>query len=185
MSKFSSDPKYKLGYESGGYRYYYMGAVEDYHLMRKLEAEKHIIYANAGATKEVIQIIAKEIISRANLDNYKTARTDIGVLANNLLYRTQNPVDEHCGVRMGAILTFMEYEVDGQIISEDPDVSAQEFLDLKERQAMVDPQLYAFFLSMGIELIPQYKRLADTSMPTDYFAERRKTLAGLTPNTPK
>ena len=181
MSKFKNDPKYKLGYESNGYAYYYLAKVEDYHLLRKLEAERHIIYANAGATKEVIQVIANEIIKRANLDNYKTARTDIGVLANNLLYRTQNPVDEHCGVRMGAILTFVEYEVDGKTISEDPDSASQEYL--KERRAMEDPALYSFFLSMGIELIPQYRQLLDTSMPTDYFNERRKTLAGLTPST--
>lgn len=179
--KHADNPKLTLALESLGYKFYTHNSVEDYHLTRKLEAERHIIYANAGATRELIQAICKEIIERANRDNFRTARTDIAVLANNLLYRTSKPVDEHCAMRMGAIMTFISSDT----VEEDINSSGADWLPIKEELAMKDPNVYSFFLITGIALIPEYRRLADTLQIQDYFRSRREDLAGLTLATPK
>lgn len=179
--KLKGNVKMELAIERHGVRYYVNKNVEDYHLLRKLEAERHLIYATSGATKDLIQAICKEIINRANQDGFRTARTDIAILANNLLYRTQKPVDEHCALRMGAILTYMAFtSEDGSEIEEDPETSGADWLDIKERRAMEDPELYNFFILTGINVIPEYRKLADSSNLTEYFRTRRNELAGLT-----
>ena len=176
MKKLSTNTKLTLALEASGYKFYTHNSVEDYHLTRKLEAERHMIYANAGATRDLIRAICKEIIDRANQDNFRTARTDIAVLANNLLYRTSKPVDEHCAMHMGAIMTIIESET----AEEDVDSSGSEWLTIKEELAMNDPAIYSFFLATGIALIPEYRQLAGTSPIQEYFQSRRQELAALT-----
>lgn len=157
-----------------------------YHTSRYVEVLNQQIYANAGSTKETLQAVMEDIILRCNKQLEKeTFRTDIASLANSILYRLKYPVDQHCAIRMGAILCFMEHDiiVDEKLTtySEDPDKCEIQWLQRKERLALTDPEAYAFFLQMGVANTPQYKEAYDTLNGSDYFLTRDRTIAELMP----
>lgn len=176
------NPAFIEAFSGEGYKLYTPVQATEYHMSRHVEATKQSIYAAAGATVEVIQAHMDAIIERCNLaQDSKTFKTDCAALANALKYRTQYPIDANCAIRMGAILCFMEYEQDGKLISENPDKTEIFWLNKKERMADGDPDLWAFFLSMGIVSVPQWSNHLGILKAETYFSDRRKAIAALLP----
>lgn len=184
LTPFHLQPdKFKLENQFDIYKIYTpINTADGYHTSRYVEAINQQIYSNAGATKETIQTIANEIILRANKQlDIETFRTDVALLAQNLLYRTSYPVDQHCAIRLGCILTFMEYEHEGKMITENPDKVEIFWQQKKETLAMNNPNAYAFFLQLGIANTPTYSSQSDILTDTDYFSKRDQTLNSLNP----
>ncbi len=180
------NPKYKVVFTSKVHNidFYQPVDVSQYHLSRKIAAAAQDIYSQSGATKETLESLMKRLLEGVNKEkNDINFRSDVAVIANNILYRLKYPVDQHCGVRMGAILTFMECE--------NPEEMQDLFTQKKLEMALgnggtikADPELYAFFLNMGILFTPSYADLLDTLADKDYWEQRMKNLQGLTPTSP-
>lgn len=182
MSRFADTSIYKLELEVNGIRIYTMLDAKHYHTSRIVQWHSQNIYATAGADKSIIQSIADEMIKLCNSDKpVSSFRTDIGLLAQNLKYRTQYPVDELCALRIGAILSFMETETE----SEDPDRCLHFWIDKKVKLAQENPDLYTFFLSWGVANQPEYNGAIGTSQDLDYLITRRQILATMIPDSMK
>lgn len=178
--------KYELKLEYDGYRFYIPVKATDYHTHRYVEALNQQIYSNAGATPEVLIEVMNIIISKCNDEkDIKTLRTDIAALANSIVYRTKYPVDQTCALRMGAILTFMEYDHEGKLISEDPDKPDWFWINKKVQLALNNPELYTFFLTWGVANTPKYRELLDTLNDRDYFSKRMEAIMTLLPQSIK
>lgn len=175
----SDNPAYVLQAESNGYKLFIPADMASgYTMERFVEATHQQIYANAGATAEVIKAIAEDALKRVN-GGYSTdtLKTDIGTLMNSLLYRLQYPVDPHCAIRVGAILSFLEYtNADGKTISEDPEKYDHFWTAKKEGIAHDDPALYAFFLNWGANNIPEYRERLNLLTDQDYLSQRSEAL---------
>jgi hypothetical protein len=182
-NRLANDPNYKLVFQHEGFAFYQpVNTAEGYHQSRYVEACNQHIYANAGATVEVIQTICNEMITRCNKEfKTDTLRTDLALLANNLLYRTKYPVDQHCAIRLGALLCFMETDQ----ATEDPNKVSLHWQQKKETLAYEIPEVYAFFLSMGIINIPKYSEVWNTLNGEAYFLDRDQQLNSLLPNAKK
>ncbi len=182
---FADNPKYKeVFYSKVHNTRFYMpeDIATGYHLSRYVAAGAQNIYAGAGATKDLLDAMMDKMLERCNDEkNIKTLRTDIATLANNIKYRLRYPVDEDCGLRMGAIYCFAE--------GEDPDTT--EDYHTRRKVAMAkgdatqnippDPELYAFFLSIGIPYTPAWSELSATLTNTNYFSQRLEALNALQP----
>lgn len=142
--------------------------VEDYHISRYIAANAQNIYSSCGITRELLSSFLDEFIRQANDEKIKQLRTNIGVLANNLKYRLQYPVDEECAIRMGAIYTFMQ--------GEDPNTVVNAFTEAKVNAARQDPALYAFFLNEGIKLTPSWTGFDSPLTDTEYLMKRQLEL---------
>lgn len=181
-----NNPDFKEVFTHEQYRFYIPAEHTKYHTSRYLEANNQLIFAGAGATKDVITAHMEKIVEFCNLDRPPASfRTDVAAIANALIYRTKKPVDEKCSIRMGALLCFMEYEHDGGVTTEDPDTVKPFWLEKKMELAANSPDLYTFFLSWGISNIPQYKEALDTLKSEDYFQERREMIQSLLVNLPQ
>lgn len=174
---FSDNPEYKEVFElkrpdEKSIRFYIpVNTAEGYHVSRHVAANAQQIYSLSGATAEIVATIAQEIIKICN-DTKKhnsQLRTDIALLANNLLYRTKYPVDQDCAIRMGAIYIFMEGEDPTAVIN---DAWTRRKVDL----ARDNPDLYTFFLSVGIKYTKQYRELLEALNEEDYFKTRMDQL---------
>lgn len=184
---FANNPKYKEVFYSTVHNLrFYMpeDIATGYHLSRYVAAGAQNIYSGAGATKDLLDALMDKMLERCNDEkNLKNLRTDIAVLANNIKYRLRYPVDEDCALRMGAIYCF----IDG----EDPDTTEDYHTRRKVMLAKgdnaqnipPDPQLYAFFLSIGIPYTPAWSELSDTLTSTSYFSQRQETLNALMPQS--
>lgn len=157
-------------------------AANGYHMSRYVAAGAQNIYAAGGATKELLGAMMDKMVELCNDEkNLKTLRTDIATLANNIKYRLRYPVDEDCALRMGAIYTF----VDG----EDPETTEDYRIAQKVAWAKgdaahniaPDPDLYAFFLSIGITSTPAWKEQSDILSDSNYFKTRADNLNALQP----
>ncbi len=171
---FADNPAYKPVVTAADGTVYYMPEdVTSYHLSRRVAAGAQDIFSASGATKELLGALVKQMLEMCNSDKpAATFRTDIGTLCNNLLYRMQYPVDEHCAIRMGSIYVFAE--------GEDPDKLEDFWTQRKTAHALNDPVLYSFFLTLGIELTPSWADLKDTLTDTAFLQSRRDALQGLT-----
>lgn len=177
-SRFSDTSIYKLELDFNGLRFYTLVDAKQYHTSRIVQYHSQHIYATAGADKSFLQAVADEMIKMCNSDKpSNTFRTDIGLLAQNIKYRTQYPVDELCALRVGAILSFMESEHE----SEDPNKCLHFWVDRKVELAKKHPELYTFFLTWGIANLPEYNDGLSTSNETDYFKQRKEVLATMMP----
>lgn len=153
----------------------------DYHISRYVAAGAHNIYSSVGASKEVLTAVLDKMLTLCNEDkNNNSMRTDIAILANNLKYRMQYPVDEDCALRMGAIYCFLE--------DENPDETHDVFTRKKLLYAKgngldipADPDLYAFFLNLGVQSTPSWKEYVTVLQDTDYLTSRQVTLNSLMP----
>lgn len=151
-----------------------------YHMQRWVKAQEHSIYANAGGNKEVFQAIAEAGIDICENHPKANVRTDNAALWNNILYRLRYPVDADAGIRMGAILSFMEIvNADGSVTVEPASDVHQWWLHKKEDLCRIDPDVYAFFLSLGIANLPLYKQHFDTLTDQGYFRKRMEAIAAL------
>lgn len=182
---FASNPKYKEVFHSKVHdiRFYMPEDIAGgYHLSRYVAAGAQNIFSASGATKDLLQTMMDKMLELCNDEkNVKNLRTDIATLANNIKYRLKYPVDEDCALRMGAIYCFAE--------GEDPDTTEDYWTRRKIAYAKgdtaqnigPDPELYAFFLSIGIPFTPAWSGLSATSTDSNYFSQRTETLNGLMP----
>lgn len=175
----SDNPAYTLQHEWNGYKLFIPTDIASgYTMERYVEATHQQMYANSGATSDVIRAVAEDVLKRVNgTVPTETLKTDIGTLMNGLLYRLQHPVDAHCAIRVGAILSFLEFtNKDGKVISEDPEKYQPFWIEKKEGLAHDDPGMYSFFLSLGAANIPEYRELCDPSTIQDYLRGRNEAL---------
>lgn len=154
-----------------------------YHTSRVLEATKQSMYAASGATEDVINQHLQAIIDLCNQKGeIKNIRTDIASVATALQARTKRPLDAHCAIRLGATLSFAALVKDGvETTLEDPNKTQLFWLNKKMELAFEIPELYTFFLSMGISSIPQYNDLSSTLSDMDYFVNRMRELEAMLP----
>lgn len=201
---YNGNPQYELRLEHNGIRLFTPTNIMDgYSAQRFVEAMNQQIYANAGANKEVLQEVMNEVKRRCNDEKNKSIRTEIGALVESVLYRLQYPVDQHCAVRMGAILCFMEEDIQDKltqsteregsvtvatspkyVLSEPEDKIDSVWLQRKETLAFSDQKFYDFFLTWGIVNTPLYREHFDILKDSDYFNKRMETIRSLTPIKP-
>lgn len=158
-------------------------AANGYHMSRYVAAGAQNIYAAGGATKDLLNAMMDKMLELCNDEkNIKSLRTDVATLANNIKYRLRYPVDEDCALRMGAIYTFAE--------GENPDTT-EDYWTVKKvawakgntvQNIPPDPELYSFFLSIGIVSTPAWKELSDTLTDSNYFKIRTANLNALQPS---
>lgn len=177
MTMYSTNPAYEQVFTHGSYRIFIPTKVTAYHKSREVEASIQNIYSNAGATADLIRELCDEGIKMLEEDkDAKRVRQNMFAILNNLRYRTKHPVDSLCGVRMGAILTYMESEEGAE-----PENATGEWIDKKVRMAIATPELYDFFLHWGIINTPAYEKLSNTLTDTDYFHRREQILQSFKP----
>lgn len=182
MTLFRNNPDFKLEIEHGPYCIYTpVDIANGYSTQRYIEALNQQDYANSGGNKEVWSKLADQLIDWANSTHpVDDIRTNMGLIGQNMRYRLQYPVDQHCAVRMGAILSFIEYkDAIGMVVTEDPADYKSRFTQLKETLAHQHPDLYAFFLSWGIANLPEYRKALDGSTAQDYFNRRTEAIRTL------
>jgi len=184
--KLSDNPAYQVAFTSQvhGIKLYTPRDITKYHTSRYIAAGAQNIFSDAGATKDFLHQMATQVKTWCNdtANKNDTLRSDVSTMMDNLLYRLKYPVDELCSLRMGALFCFME--------DENPDVVANFFTERKimlatgnyEQRISADPELYAFFLNMGIEATPVYKESFDISTATAYFSQRSQVLQSLLPD---
>lgn len=185
MIIYKDDPAYKEIFHSAVHNirlYMPQDPANGYHMSRYVAAGAQNIYAAGGATRELLGAMMDKMLELCNDEkNVKHLRTDIATLANNIKYRLRYPVDEDCALRMGAIYTFAQ--------GEDPNTTEDHWTARKLAWAKgdtaqgipPDPELYRFFLSIGISSTPAWKEQQDTLSDLSYFRIRSSNLEGLQP----
>jgi hypothetical protein len=170
------NPLYKLAFENDTVRLYVPEDLTNYHKSREVAMSAQERYSNGGISKDLLQALAADALERCNkqLDT-NTLRTDMAVLWNNILARTKEPVDDDCAVRMGAIACFLE--------DENPNKVEDAWTRKKLMLAKEYPDVYAFFLNMGIAFTPAYNSLLRGLNVQDYLNKREEMLKGLTLST--
>jgi len=168
-----NNPLYQICFEGDGVTLYMPVDIHSYHKSREIAMQAQERYSKGGISKEVLQAMAAKAIEICNkTQSNDTIRTDMGVLWNNLLARTADPVDELCAIRMGAIACFLP--------NENPDTVEIAFTNKKVRLAEQHPNLYAFFLNTGIAFTPEYSNLLRGLNVEDYLSSRADMMKGLT-----
>lgn len=178
------NPQYKLIFESKvhGIKFYMPVDNGGYHMSRYIAAGQQNIYSSLGATREYLDGLTQKMLDLCNNENNKDRlRTDMAVLANNLRYRLQYPVDEDCSIRMGAIYAIAQ--------DEHADIhdnfQTQRKVDLAKgnqtHHISPDPDLYAFFLSMGLQATESWTKYEPTTTGNGYFQKRLSDLENLMP----
>lgn len=182
---YTNNPKYREVFHSKIHDirlYMPEDAANGYHMSRYVAAGAQNIYSGGGATKDLLAAMMDKMLELCNDEkSVKTLRTDIATLANNIKYRLRYPVDEDCALRMGAIYTFAE--------GEDPGTTEDFWTARKVAWAKgdivqnipPDPELYAFFLSIGIISTPAWKEQSGILTDSNYFKTRMDNLNGLQP----
>lgn len=182
---YANNPKYREVFHSTIHNvrlYMPQDAANGYHMSRYVAAGAQNIYAAGGATKDLLAAMMDKMLELCNDEkSVKSLRTDIATLANNIKYRLRYPVDEDCALRMGAIYAFAE--------GEDPDATEDYWTARKVAWAKgdvaqnipPDPELYAFFLSIGITSTPAWKGQSDILIDSSYFKTRMDNLNALQP----
>lgn len=178
------NPQYKEIFESKihGIKFYMPVETGSYHMSRYIAAGQQNIYSSLGATREYLDGITKKMLDLCNDENNKDRlRSDMAVLANNLRYRLQYPVDEDCGIRMGAIYAIAQDEAADM----HDNFQTQRKVDFakgnKTHNISPDPELYAFFLSMGLQATESWTRSEPSTIGSGYFQRRMNDLQGLMP----
>lgn len=175
MFQFSNNPEYVLQYEHKptGTKFYCPSQVTSYHKSRELAMQAQERFSRCGIDKDTLESFAKQLLEASNKVLAKdTFRSDVAVIANNLIARMKEPVDELCAVRMGAIACF----IDG----EDPNKVIYAWTEKKMQLALTHPDIYDFFLHMGIAFTPEYAQVLRTLEAEEYFLKRQEMLKGLT-----
>lgn len=180
---YANNPSYQLATTEGIYNIYIpVNPADGYHTSRYVEALNQRTYSEAGATKDVLAGVMDDMIGRCNKTiDTETLRTDIAALANSIKYRLKYPVDQHCAIRMGAILSMLEYEKDGALISEPADKCEIFWIQKKVDLAMDYPALYTFFLTWGLTNSANYNEALDTLNDSEYFSKRTEAIKSLLP----
>lgn len=180
-NRLHNKEEFEVVFEGSGYKLYAPVSVEGgYHTLRYVDIELQALYASSGGTPEVFGALFDEILTLCNTGgDVGTRFTDIGTIVNMLKYRLAYPVDQHCSVRVGCLLTFIEFEDNGITRYENPDVVSPYFTDKKVDLALSNPDLYAFFLTLGAHNIGGYRGRLDILESGDYFQKREEAIRGL------
>ena len=180
-SIFNDIGKFRFLNEFGGHRFYVPTDIENgYHLSRFVQVQRQALYSSSGATPEVFKRCMDAILDLCNNNGeIKHRFTDIASIANMIKYRLDYPIDEHCSVRMGAILCFVEWDNGEGVVSENPDTFTQFFMDRKMDLALNNPDVYAFFLTLGVSNTPTYREHLNILEDNDYFQKRNQVLKTL------
>lgn len=182
MTKHAGNPVFRELFHSSVHnaRFYAPADGESgYHISRVVGAQSIDLYAQSGATREVLEAITKALETLFEDESSKAKiRTDGTLLVQNLRYRLKYPVDEDCMIRLGAVLTFMESDTYG---TEAHDSLNPRTTEQKVGMAKSDPDLYAFFLTLGATNMPAYKDFSDICLDPQYLNQRREVLRSLTP----
>jgi len=174
---FKDNPEYELAFtlkrgEQKPILFYKVKSAGEYHISRMVAASAQNIYSASGITSDMLNSVMDHIIKMCNSkDIITTIKTDIAMLANQVKYRTKYPVDQDCAIRMGAIYTFME--------GEDPNKVVNLWTERKLTLALEHPELYAFFLHLGLASTPSYRELLAVLNDTEYFRNREITIHSL------
>lgn len=175
---YSNNPKYKEVFKSEvhGVSFYVPVESGDFHTSRYVAANAQNIYSGAGVTKELLTGMLAEMIKLCQEEkNPNTLRTNMGVMINNLLYRTKFPIDEDCAIRMGAIYAIMDGEDEMY-----HDLWTQKKMEMC-KGSKPDSALYDFFLHTGIIYTPSWNELRTrTIVNMDYLIKRNEQLNALT-----
>lgn len=178
---YKDNPAYTCEYAAGRHKLYIPENIATgYHERRKIEATVQAIYSNAGTTKDTLQLLTDKMLEVIN-EGGKTALSDVAVLINNIQYRLNYPIDQHCSVRMGALLCFLEIESpEGDVISsERADLPESHWLEKKMQLADSDPDMYSFFFTWGFANTEAYRQQPDILTDTTYFRTRQEMLTNL------
>lgn len=170
-----NEPEYIVAFkhESTGVCFYMPSEVTGYHKGREMAMQVQDTYSRCGISREVLQSFIDTITEFANKTlNVDTLRTDLGVIAANLKYRMSHIVDEQCALRMGAMACFIE--------GEDPHKVVEAWTVKKLNLAQQHPDIYAFFLNMGVAFTPEYNNLLRFLEAQEYLKERQIMLDTLT-----
>lgn len=176
---FKDNPEYqevftlKRDGESDISFYVPISTVDGYHVSRYVAAQAQSAYAASGITPEMLNTLMDQMLTLVN-DEKKgklTLRTDIGMLANQIKYRTKYPIDEDVCLRMSAIYLLMD--------GEDPDKTQASWMDKKVKLAKDNPDLYAFFLTTGIKFTPRYQELSEVLNLGEYFQTRSEAIRSM------
>lgn len=179
---FKDNPKYKFEGEFDAVSIYTCLKESDYHTIRYIEALNWQTFASCGVTKDKLKQLTDKLIELCNDEkSVKTLRTDVGSIANLIQYAMKYPVEEHCGIQLGCMLSFAEWESNGILVSENPDIIEDMPMKKKMDIALNNPDAYAFFLSLGIDNIPEYRNHFDTLTGSNYFSQRSKAMKAMMP----
>jgi hypothetical protein len=179
---FKDNPEYQVVFtlkrdgENDLHFYQPSTPAEGYHISRYVSAQAQSAYAAAGITPDLLNTLMDNVITLLN-DEKKgksTLRTDIGVIANQIKYRTKYPVDEDVCLRMSAIYLLMD--------GEDPDKMQESWTKHKVKLAKDNPDLYAFFLTSGIKFTQRYQELSEDLNLGEYFQTRSEAIRSMTPS---
>lgn len=179
MIHYANNPAFTLTHTSGIYNLYTPVNVTDYHKSREVEATIQNIYSNAGATAEFLASICDEGLAMLERDD-KNLKQNVAAILSNIKFRTKYPVDGLCAVRMGAILSYLEYTTETGVISE-PEVASYAWINKKVQLASDDPKLYDFFFRWGVRNTHAYLEHLDTLSDQDYLSRRNEQIRSLYP----
>lgn len=178
---FAGNPLFKEVFHSKVHNVkFYAPANGEYHMSRYVAAGAQNVFSQAGMTKDLITRFLNKMLDICNEEkNVKRVRTDIAILCNNLIYRTDHPVDEDCAIRMGAIYVFIEGENPDTV---DPQTITKKINLVKGDP--YDPDLYAFFLTLGATNTPSWNESEPVTIDWEYLTNRADMLRSLMPIPP-
>jgi len=168
---------YELALEYAGHRFYVPSETIGYSKWRELAMTGQDMFSRAGIDPDTLRAFAQQLLEKCNeTKGPATLRSDVAVIATNILIRLKNPVDELCAVRMGAIALIHE--------DEDPMKVSQAWIKKKMDLAQEHPPIFDFFLQTGVALTPEYSSLLRGLTAEDYLTNRAQLLQQTTPTTP-
>lgn len=180
---YKNNPKYKLAEEINGYRLYLPLNISDYHKSREVEAMVQNTYANSGITPEYLKSLCDEAIKMLENDpKNENLRANMLAVFNQIAYRTKYPVDGLCAVRMGAILTFIEWEDEDKTVTE-PEIITYPWIKKKIDLALDanNWELYNFFFHMGFRNTEAYLNHLEVLNDPVYLEKRNEIIQSFYP----
>src|SRR6478736_3733974 len=158
---FADNPIYKIAFQNNFVTLYTLVDFTTFHKSREIHMQAQERYSKCGISKEVLEAICSKAITMCNkVAGTDELRTNMAVLWNNILARINHPLEELCAIRMGAIACFLE--------GEQPDKVEMVWTNKKVDLAIEHPDLYAFFLDLGIAFTPTYNALLRGLNVEDY-----------------
>lgn len=163
-------------------RFYAPIETAQYHTSRYVAAGQQNIYSASGATKDYLDSLTERILDITNNENNKDRlRSDIASLTNNLKYRLKYPVDEDCAIRMGAIYSIAQDEPFDMCDNVHTDRKMKLAKGSVTDKITPDPDLYTFFLTLGVHSTPSWQGFQPDTIGTEYFRKRMNDLNNLMP----
>ena len=174
MAQFKDNPLFVEVHvcEAAGVTFYAPAHDTEYHKSRELAMQVQDVYNRCGISRDVLQHLVTVLIDKANTADLKTLRTDVGVIGNNIQYRINNSIDEQCALRMGAYGCFIE--------GEDPNNLNEAWTARKLELAAKNQDVHDFFLTLGVQLIPEYATALRGLEVREYFQNRQTVIDGMT-----